>query len=233
MFWIRRFSNCLSFRKAACPKTLIALPSSRFHSFKPLRRLFLLRNFFSVIRLLPRDRIEPQTGKTPNARRHREQNLPVVVLFRLICSKGWFRLFEINPAMGIKGCTSRLASASTTENPWTSFCLSARGQLQRVWQKRDSQYMAGSLPGNRGKSFMDLRCKFCKNKCCIYLPHVSQTERKGHKERRASARRTGLRNLGFVQKAERVNVHLVVHNILAQRQSVCLLSELIRFESGK
>ena len=58
---------------------------------------------------------------------------------------------------------------------------------------------------------MDLRCELCKNKCCIYLLEVSQTERKGRKDRRESARRTGLRNLGLVQKTGRINVHLVVH----------------------
>ena len=58
---------------------------------------------------------------------------------------------------------------------------------------------------------MDLRCEFCKNKCCIYLPEVPQTERKGWKDRSKSARRAGLRILGPVQKAGMGNVHLVVH----------------------
>ena len=58
---------------------------------------------------------------------------------------------------------------------------------------------------------MDLWCEFCKNKCCLYLPGVPQTERKGHKERRTSARRPGLRILGPAQKAGMVNVHLAVH----------------------
>ena len=60
---------------------------------------------------------------------------------------------------------------------------------------------------------MDLRCELCKNKCCIYLPGVPQTERKGRKDRRESARRTGLRILGLVQKTGMVNVHLVVHKL--------------------
>ncbi len=63
---------------------------------------------------------------------------------------------------------------------------------------------------------MDLRCELRNSKCCIYLPEVPQTERKGQKDRRESARRTGLRSLGLVQKTGRSNVHLVVHNILAQ-----------------
>ncbi len=58
---------------------------------------------------------------------------------------------------------------------------------------------------------MDLRCEFCKNECCIYLPEVPQTERKGLKDRSESARRAGLRILGPVQKAGMGNVHLVVH----------------------
>ena len=58
---------------------------------------------------------------------------------------------------------------------------------------------------------MDLWCELRNNKCCIYLPEVPQTERKGRKDRRESARRTGLRMLGLVQKTGMVNVHLVVH----------------------
>ena len=58
---------------------------------------------------------------------------------------------------------------------------------------------------------MDLRCELCKNECCIYLPGVPQTERKGRKDRSESARRTGLRIPGPVQKTGMVNVHLVVH----------------------
>ena len=50
----------------------------------------------------------------------------------------------------------------------------------------------------------------------IYLPEVPQTERKGRKDRSKSARRAGLRILGPVQKTGMGNVHLVVHNILAQ-----------------
>ena len=61
------------------------------------------------------------------------------------------------------------------------------------------------------KVSMDLWCELCKNKCCIYLPEVPQTERKGLKDRRKSARRPGLRILGLVQKTGMVNVHLVVH----------------------
>ena len=57
---------------------------------------------------------------------------------------------------------------------------------------------------------MDLRCESRKDKCCIYLPEVPQTERKGPKDRRKSARRPGLRILGPVQKTGMVNVHLVV-----------------------
>ena len=58
---------------------------------------------------------------------------------------------------------------------------------------------------------MDLRCELCKSKCCIYLPEVPQTERKGLKDRSKSARRAGLRIPGPVQKAGMGDVHLVVH----------------------
>ena len=73
---------------------------------------------------------------------------------------------------------------------------------------------------------MDLRCEPGKGKCCIYLPGVPQTERKGRKDRRESARRTGLRIPGPVQKTGMDDVHLVVHNgILAQWSSICLLNK--------
>ena len=58
---------------------------------------------------------------------------------------------------------------------------------------------------------MDLWCELRKSKCCIYLPQVSQTERKGQQDRSESARRAGLRIPGPVQKAGMVNVHLAVH----------------------
>ena len=58
---------------------------------------------------------------------------------------------------------------------------------------------------------MDLRCELRNSKCCIYLPGVPQTERKGRKVRSESARRAGLRILGPVQKTGMGNVHLVVH----------------------
>ena len=57
---------------------------------------------------------------------------------------------------------------------------------------------------------MDLRCKPRKDKCCIYLPEIPQTERKGPKDRRKSARRPGLRIPGLIQKIGMVNVHLAV-----------------------
>ena len=58
---------------------------------------------------------------------------------------------------------------------------------------------------------MDLWCEFCKNECCIYLPVVPQTERKGRMDRRTFARRAGLRMLGLAQNAGMEHVHLVVH----------------------
>ena len=81
---------------------------------------------------------------------------------------------------------------------------------------------------------MDLRCELCKNKCCIYLPEVPQTERKELKDRRKSARRPGLRILGPAQKAGMGNVHLVVHKHFSSIwMSVSLGSKRCRFESGK
>ena len=67
---------------------------------------------------------------------------------------------------------------------------------------------------------MDLRCELSENERCIYLPGVPQTERKGRKDRRESARRTGLRILGLVQKTGMVHVHLVVHKHTAHWLSV-------------
>ena len=113
--------------------------------------------------------------------------------------------------MGIKGCKSRptvrRVQQKTHETRFLPFCPGAAAEGMAGSESSN----VGSWPGNGGERFMDLRCELCKNKCCIYLPEVSQTERKGRKDRRESARRTGLRNLGLVQKTGRINVHLVVH----------------------
>ena len=83
---------------------------------------------------------------------------------------------------------------------------------------------------------MDLRCELSKNECCIYLPGVPQTERKGRKDRSESARRTGLRILGPVQKTGMVNIHLVVHKTHRHFSSMEEQSRYMkscRFESDK
>ena len=80
---------------------------------------------------------------------------------------------------------------------------------------------------------MDLRCELCKNKCCIYLPEVPQTERKESKDRSKSARRAGLRILGPVQKAGMGNVHLVVHkHVSSIGRAFVSKTKGCRFESG-
>ena len=80
---------------------------------------------------------------------------------------------------------------------------------------------------------MDLQCELRRNECCIYLPEVPQTERKGLKDRRKSARRPGLRILGPVQKTGMVNVHLVVHkHVSSIGRAFESRSKGCRFESG-
>ena len=59
------------------------------------------------------------------------------------------------------------------------------------------------------------RCELCNSECFGNLQEAPQTERKGTPKRSESARRTGLRILGLIQKIGMVNVHLVVLNILA------------------
>lgn len=59
------------------------------------------------------------------------------------------------------------------------------------------------------------RCELRNSECFGNLQEAPQTERKGTPKRRESARRTGLRILGLIQKIGMVNVHLVVRNILA------------------
>lgn len=58
-------------------------------------------------------------------------------------------------------------------------------------------------------------CELRNSKCSRNLEEAPQTERKGTPKRRESARRTGLRILGLIQKIGMVNVHLVVRSILA------------------
>ena len=80
---------------------------------------------------------------------------------------------------------------------------------------------------------MDLRCEPRKDKCCIYLPEVPQTERKGRKDRSESARRAGLRIPGLVQKTGMVNVHLtVLMHVCSIGRAFDYESKGCRFESG-
>ena len=58
------------------------------------------------------------------------------------------------------------------------------------------------------------RCELRNSECFGNLEEAPQTERKGTPKRRESARRTGLRILGLIQKIGMVNVHLVVHNYI-------------------
>lgn len=58
------------------------------------------------------------------------------------------------------------------------------------------------------------RCELRNSECFGNLQEAPQTERKGTPKRRESARRTGLRILGLIQKIGMVNVHLVVHNYI-------------------
>ena len=62
---------------------------------------------------------------------------------------------------------------------------------------------------------MVLWCELRNSKCFGNLEEAPQTERKGTPKRSESARRTGLRILGLIQKIGMVNVHLVVRSILA------------------
>ena len=68
--------------------------------------------------------------------------------------KGWFRPFEINPVMGIKGRGSRLAARRAQRKTHRiRSCLSAQGQLLRVWRDRDRRYIAGFLTWKQGREF--------------------------------------------------------------------------------
>ena len=58
------------------------------------------------------------------------------------------------------------------------------------------------------------RCELRNSECFGNLQEAPQTKRKGTPKRRESARRTGLRILGLIQKIGMVNVHLVVHNYI-------------------
>ena len=97
-------------------------------------RVRTVRSFFAVQGGAECGKVQPSRGNKPRAkdtrrrisrripdhssgsrplmaRRHGTVNktFPRWCRFRRICSKGRFRLFEINPVMGIKGRSSRLA----------------------------------------------------------------------------------------------------------------------------
>ena len=71
---------------------------------------------------------------------------------------------------------------------------------------------------------MVLWCELRNSKCFGNLEEAPQTERKGTPKRSESARRTGLRILGLIQKIGMVNVHLVVHN--------CILAHLVEHSTS-
>ena len=78
------------------------------------------------------------------------------------------------------------------------------------------------------------RCELRNSECFGNLEEAPQTERKGTPKRRESARRTGLRILGLIQKIGMVNVHLVVHNyILAHLVEHSTPLKRCRFDSGR
>ena len=73
---------------------------------------------------------------------------------------------------------------------------------------------------------------FAKTSAAFICRGVPQTERKGRKDRRASARRAGLRIPGPVQKAGMVNVHLVVHKHRLNGRALEFPVKKYRFDSG-
>ena len=123
-----------------------------------------------------------------------------------VCSKGWFRLFKINPGMGIKdfGPTCRKSEFNGKPiNGIPAFCprATAEGMAELV-----SVVQTGYLSWKQGTGFMEVWCELSKNKCCTDLSGISQTERKGWPIRSKSARRAGLRTLGLTQKVGMANV---------------------------
>ena len=90
--------------------------------------------------------------------------------FRLICSKGWFRPFEINPVMGIKGRKSRLAARRAHRKTHRiRSCLSAQGQLLRVWRDRDRRYIAGSLAWKQGRKLLWIYGASCAGTSAVFI----------------------------------------------------------------
>ena len=93
----------------------------------------------------------------PDTTWRHEQNLPVVTLiptdlFNRVVSALGQAIARDKPGDGDKGTqVPTCRKASPTENSSSRFCLSARGQLQRVWQDRGRRYIAGPLTRKRGR----------------------------------------------------------------------------------
>jgi len=94
-------------------------------------------------------------GHSPDTSRwHQEQNLPVVMLISTNLFKRVVSALRDKPSDGDKGAQAPTCrKASSTENSSSRSCLSARGQLQRVWQDRSRRETIGLLTWKQARAF--------------------------------------------------------------------------------
>ena len=92
--------------------------------------------------------------------------------------------------MGIKGRKSRLAVRRAQQKTHkTRSCLSAQGQLLRVWQDRDRRYIAGFLTWKQGREFYGSTVRVVQEQV-LYLSAGGSLNRKEGTEGQKEVRKT-------------------------------------------
>ena len=111
-------------------------------------------------------------------------------LFNRVVSALEQAIAQDKPGDGDKGTqVPTCRKASSTENPSSRSCLSARGQLQRVWQDRGRRYIAGPLTRKRGREFYGSTVQTAQQQV-LYLSAGGLLNRKEGTEGQKGVRKT-------------------------------------------
>ena len=99
-------------------------------------------------------------------------------LFNRVVSALEQAIAQDKPSDGDKGAQAPTCrEASSTENPSSRSCLSAQGQLQRVWRDRGRRYSAGPLTWKQAKAYDGFTVRV-PQKQVLYLSAGGSSNRK-------------------------------------------------------